>query len=130
MKCWQWYVIHTSIDLSHLEQAAKWLTGFTSKAKCVAKLAIMDTRPVFGFGLHDTVTADPSLLANTCVGFLRRFMTPQSALLPISVSLLSCFEYHCLIITQANSLKWLLEHKIIKSLIYYFIYRVSTTFGR
>ncbi|KAG1895081.1 uncharacterized protein F5891DRAFT_1194593 [Suillus fuscotomentosus] len=109
-------LIAVGIDRKDLEQeqAAKWLTGFTSEAKRVAKLAIMDTRPAFGFGLHDTVAADPSLLANKCVGFLRRFMTPQSALLPIS----------------ANSLKWLLEHEIIKSLIYYFIYRASTTSSR
>ncbi|KAG1889090.1 uncharacterized protein F5891DRAFT_987469 [Suillus fuscotomentosus] len=31
---------------------------------------------------------------------------------------------------KANSLKWLLEHKIIKSLIYYFIYHASTTSSR
>ncbi|KAG2135547.1 hypothetical protein BD769DRAFT_1385445 [Suillus cothurnatus] len=73
----------------------------------------MDTTPAFGFGLHDMATADPSLLANKCVEFLRCFMIPQSALLPIS----------------ANSLKWLLEHKIVKSLIFCFVYHPSSTSG-
>ncbi|KAG2085881.1 uncharacterized protein F5147DRAFT_781840 [Suillus discolor] len=93
--------------------ATKWIAGFNSDLKRVAKLAIMDTRSVFGFGLNDTSAADPSLLANKCVELLRRFMVPQSTLLPISV----------------NGLLWLLRNKIVKSLVFYIIFRPSSTSG-
>ncbi|KIK31895.1 hypothetical protein CY34DRAFT_111193, partial [Suillus luteus UH-Slu-Lm8-n1] len=94
-----------------LALAAKWLAGFISDLKRMAKLAIMDTRSSFGFGLHDTSAADPSLLANKCVEHLMRFMAPQSTLLPIS----------------ANGLMKLLKHEIVKSLVFYIIFRPSST---
>ncbi|KAG1843992.1 hypothetical protein C8R48DRAFT_818724 [Suillus tomentosus] len=93
--------------------ATKWIAGFNSDLKRVAKLAIMDTRSAFGFGLNDTSAADPSLLANKCVELLRRFMAPQSTLLPISV----------------NGLLWLLQNEIVKSLVFYIIFRASSTSG-
>ncbi|KAG2091316.1 uncharacterized protein F5147DRAFT_780001 [Suillus discolor] len=96
-----------------LALVSKLLTGFTSEVKHMAKLAILDTRPMFGFGLHDSAAADPSLLANKCVEFLRCFMFPHFVLLPIS----------------ANGLMWLLKHEIVKSLVYYLIFCASSTSG-
>ncbi|KAG1765878.1 hypothetical protein EV702DRAFT_1050867 [Suillus placidus] len=80
--------------------ATKWLAGFIFELKCMAKLALMDTRSSFSFGLHDTSASDPSLLANN-----------QSFELP-----------------WANGM-WLLRHEIIKSLIFYAVFCFSVTCG-
>ncbi|KAG2739086.1 hypothetical protein P692DRAFT_20823135 [Suillus brevipes Sb2] len=96
-----------------LALASKWLAGFISDLKRMAKLAIMDTRSAFGFGLHDTSAADPSLLANKCVELLMRFIAPQSTSLPIS----------------ANGIMKLLKYEIVKSLVFYVVFRPSSTSG-
>ncbi|KAG2063717.1 hypothetical protein BDR04DRAFT_1163366 [Suillus decipiens] len=104
-------IVITSDEM--LALAAKWLAGFISDLKHMAKLAIMDTRSLFSFGLHDTSTADPSLLANKCVEHLMCFMAPQSTLLPI----------------LANGLIKLLKYEIVKLLVFYVIFHPSSTSG-
>ncbi|KAG2032953.1 hypothetical protein BDR03DRAFT_1014806 [Suillus americanus] len=89
--------------------AGKWVSTLLSEIKRSARIGISDPRPALGFSL--TELCPRALLTERCVALLQHFLLPDSGRLPIA----------------DNGLVWFLNKEIVKSLVYYLVFRPNTS---